>query len=370
MRSIISTSALAALLASGAVQAGGLDRSGQDTSIIFKEGGLFEVTSVSVKPTVTGTYDATLTALGGATATGDVTPDYSMTTMGFKMDVSDNIAVALVQDSPYGAHVKWTGGFLDGTEGKVDSSATTLMASYGLGDAVSLYGGLKSQKMTIKADINLPFPAPDTLAYSLSETSSNATGYLLGAAFEKPEIALRVAFTYHPKVKHDFTTVESVNTNPVNSTASAYAPSAYNIDFQTGVAENTLLFGSIRKVNWTETDLKPTGYNMAASKSLLSYDEDTTTYSIGLGRKFTENWSAALTYGYEGETAGDGSPLAPTNGNSKYGLGVTYNAEAFSATIAAQKVNMGNQSAAVSTFAAAMADNSALVTAFKISARF
>ncbi len=37
-------------------QAGGWDRSGQDTSIILKDGNLLEITSVSVNPKVTGTY--------------------------------------------------------------------------------------------------------------------------------------------------------------------------------------------------------------------------------------------------------------------------------------------------------------------------
>ena len=393
-RSLLSTAVAAASLSliSSVAIAGGLDRSGQDTSILHKEGNLFEITSVSVKPDVSGTYDTTLTTLGGGTsATGDVTPDYSMTTVGFKMDVSEDVAVAVVNDSPYGAHVNWTGGFLNGTEGVVSSNATTAMASYALDGGMSVYGGIKSQSLSVQADISLPFNGANgipSLAYELDKTSSSATGYLLGAAFEKPEIAMRIALTYHPKVKHTFTVVESVNGAPSSllpgnvATESVYAPSAINLDFQTGVAENTLLFGSIRKVNWSETEFRPYGYDFATrsggagtgsygdGKALLSYDEDTVTYNIGLGRKFTETWSGAVTYGYEGRGDSLGSPLSPTNGNSKYGVGVTYNAEEFSATLAVQKINLGDQTADVGGVAAAMADNDALVTAVKISAKF
>jgi long-subunit fatty acid transport protein len=362
--SLLSTAVAAASLSliSSVAMAGGMDRSGMDTSIIMDSGNVVETTQVSVKPTITGTY---ATAFGG-TATGDVAPDYSMTNIGVKMDVTDNIAIAVINDSPYGSDLNWTSGALSGTKATIGSSATTLIGSYKLDGGMTVFGGVRDQEIDVEAGLVIPA----TITYAFAKASTSATGYLAGVGFEKPEIALKVSLTYNAKVKHTITANETVNGNPVNGTASFYMPSSYNLDFQTGVAENTLLFGTIRRANWTETDVRPNGYLAALSKSLLTYSNDSTTYNIGLGRKFSETWSGAITYGYEAAQSGTGSPTSPTNGNSKYGIGVTYNAEDFSATLGVQHVDIGDQQVMVGANSTPMTGNTALVTALKISAKF
>ena len=363
-RSLLSTAVAAASLSliSSVAMAGGVDRSGMDTSIIMDEGNVVELTHVSVKPTVSGTYAA---ALGG-TATGDVAPDYSMTNLAVKMDVSDTISIAIINDEPYGSDLNWTSGALSGTKATIGSNATTVIGSYKLDGGMSVFAGARDTKVDVEAGLVIPA----TINYAFAKASSSATGYLAGIGFAKPEIAMKVSLTYNAKVKHTITANETVNSNPVNGTTSFYMPSSYNLDFQTGIAENTLLFGSIRRANWTETDVAPAGYKAALNKSLLSYDNDSTNYNIGLGRKFNETWSGAVTYGWESAQAGTGSPTSPTNGNKKYGVGVTYNADEFSATLAVQHVDIGDQTVVVGSNNSPMSGNSALVTAFKITAKF
>lgn len=364
MRTPILISALASLLASGAIQAGGLDRSGQDTSIILKEGGLFELTSVSVAPTVSGTN------AGYNTDTGDVAPDYSMTTFAMRSDINDKMAFALIQDNPYGADVSWTNGGLAGTSGKIESDATTALVSYNASDAITVYGGLKSQSIDVSASVKV---AAAGLDYELDGSPSSASGYVVGAAFEKPEIALRVALTYHAKIKHSMAVQETILAAP-NTYASFstnmdfYTPTAYNLDFQTGIAANTLLFGSIRRANWTETSVSPATY---PSNPLLSYSNDSTAYNIGLGRKLNDQWSVAVTYGWESATGEDGGPFGPTDGNSNYGLGVTYNADQLSITAGARSVTFGDTDVvSAGTNFASMADNTGMVTALKLAYKF
>ena len=366
MRTPILISALASLLASGAIQAGGLDRSGQDTSIILKEGGLFELTSVSVAPTVSGT-NANLGA--GTSDTGDVAPDYSMTTFAMRSDINDKIAFALIQDNPYGADVSWTNGGLAGTSGKIESDATTALVSYNASDSITVYGGLKNQSIDVSASVKV---AAASLDYELDGSPSSASGYVVGAAFEKPEIALKVALTYHTKIKHSMAITETVLTanGYVSPTSSMdfYTPSAYNLDFQTGIAANTLLFGSIRRANWTETVVSPTNYPLGI---ILDYDENTTVYSIGLGRKLNDQWSVAATYGWEQASGEDGGPFGPTDGNSNYGIGVTYNADQLSITAGARSVSFGDTDVvSAGTNFASMADNTGMVTALKLAYKF
>jgi len=371
-RTLISFAVLGTILGAATAQAGGWDRSGQDTSIILKEGNLMEMTSVSVAPKITGNYV-------GAGATGDGTPNYSFSTVAFRVDVSDDISIAVIQDSPFGASVNWTGGSFNGIEAKIDSSATTALVSYDL-DNVTVYGGVKNQSFNASATNPLvgAYNAAGTAlngdgsGYSISSTKDSSLGYVVGAAFENPEIALRVALTYHSKVNHDVSIVEKVS--GVTSAAvnlSASTPESFNLDFQTGIAENTLLFGTVRRVKWTQTALKPAQYTIySGGKALKEFAKDTTSYSLGLGRKFSDQWAGAVTYGTESAEGTAGSPLGPTDGYNKFGLGVTYTGEQVAITLGVQKISMGDTTAVAGPYSATMSGNTATVTAVKIGYKF
>jgi len=377
-RTLINIAILSTILGTGMAQAGGWDRSGQDTSIILKKGNLLEVTSVSVKPTVTGNYTYT-----GTPATGDGVPNFSFTTVGFRTDISDNVSLAIIQDTPYGAEVDWTSGTpgssFRGIKAKVESSATTALLSYDL-DSMIVYGGLKNQ--TFKASATNPFVGAkdssnntigDGTGYSISSTADSSLGYLVGAAIEKPEIAMRIALTYHSKVSHDVSIIEKVSGSTfAAANLAAKTPEAINLDFQTGIAANTLLFGTIRRVKWTQTKLSPVKYTLySGGKDLKKFTSDTTSYSIGLGRKFSESWSAAVTYGTEAAEGVDGSPLGPTDGYSKMGLGVTYSGEQATVTLGMQQIKMGDTTAVISSaLKANMKSNTSLVTALKVGYKF
>jgi long-chain fatty acid transport protein len=380
-RTLLSFSVLGAMLATGMTQAGGWDRSGQDTSIILKEGSLLEVTSVSVKPKVTGIY-TTAGIPDNGKSTSDGVPNYSLTTMGFRTEISDNMSLAIIQDTPFGAEVNWTSGTAGysfvGIKAKVKSSATTLLMGYDL-DNVTVYGGLKSQSFSASATNPLVgaknasnVQIGDGTGYSISSTTDSSIGYVFGAAIEKPEIAMRVALTYHSKVSHDVSVVEKVSGNTFAAAIlSADTPESFNLDFQTGIAANTLLFGTIRQVKWIQTKLSPVKYTLySGGKDLKKFTSNTTSYTLGLGRKFSDDWSGAVTYGTESAEGVNGSPLGPTDGYSKMGLGVTYTGEQATITLGMQKINMGDTTAAAGALMAAMASNTALVTALKIGYKF
>jgi long-chain fatty acid transport protein len=367
-RTLISFAVLGAILGAASVQAGGFDRSGQDTSIILKEGNLLEITSVSVTPSVTGTYGA---AVGGGAIT-NVAPSYSFINFAFRTDISDDVSLAIIQDEPYGAHVNWTSASnagaaasYSGIKAQIKSSATTALVSYDVADNITVYGGLKSQSAS--ASVSNPLVG----VYGLSTNTATSIGYVVGAAFEKPEIAMRVALTYHSKVEHDLTIVESFGGVALPSAAlSLDTPEAYNLDFQTGIAENTLLFGSIRHAKWTQFLVKPLGYFGAAGSALKEFTADTTTYSLGLGRKLNDQWSGAVTYGTEAAEGTVGGPMGPTDGFSKMGLGVTYTGENAIVTLGVQQVNLGDISLANAPITAEMSGNTSLVTALKVGYKF
>ena len=112
-------------------------------------------------------------------------------------------------------------------------------------------------------------------------------------------------------------------------------------------------------------------YCNAAGSALKEFTANPTTYSLGLGRKFNDQWSGAVTYGTEAAEGTVGGPMGPTDGFSKMGLGVTYTGEKAIVTLGMQKVNLGDISlASGSVLKAEMSGNTSLVTAVKVGYKF
>ena len=83
----------------------------------------------------------------------------------------------------------------------MDSIAFTGLAKYNATDRFSVYGGLKIESLKGSITINALNPA---LNYNLSVNNDYKVGYVAGAAYEIPDIALRVALTYESGIEHDF----------------------------------------------------------------------------------------------------------------------------------------------------------------------
>ncbi len=56
---------------------------------------------------------------------------------------------------------------------------------------------------------------------------------------------------------------------------------------------------------------------------MSTIDDDTVTYNLGLGRRFSDEWSGAVTAGYEAANGGISGNLGPTDGNKSLGVAAT-----------------------------------------------
>lgn len=309
--------AAAAVLASvgaSAVHAGGIDRSGQPIGIIFEDGRTIQLSFGNVSPSVDGNDVA---AFGGS-ATGKVANSYFSPFFGYKADINDRVSYAIILDNSFGADVSYPLGqsvALGGTIAKANAYALTGILRYKFDDNISVHAGLRSQR----ADGNITLSGlayGGVNGYNVALASDFGFGWLVGAAYEVPEIALRVAVTYNSKISHDFDTTETLGGPPApTGTTNVDLPQSVNIDFQTGIAANTLLFGSIRWADWSEFKLRPPVFSSLPGLSDGLIDlEDTTTYELGLGRRFNEKWAGSFAVSYEDGSDPLVSPLAPTNG--------------------------------------------------------
>ena len=154
-------------------------------------------------------------------------------------------------------------------------------------------------------------------------SSDRALGYVAGAAYEIPEIAFRASLTYHSAVKLDLpTSITPFGAGaaiPVGTTRSKL-PETLKLAVQSGIAKDTLAFGSVRWANWSEFKLDPNG----ATPNLAELD-DSIIYEIGVGRRFTEKFSASISYAYDDSDGNDlVSPLGPRHGEQSVTLSGKY----------------------------------------------
>jgi long-chain fatty acid transport protein len=311
-RILLATSAMIAA-ASGA-QAGGVERSSQSVAILFEQGRYAELSYGRFSPDVSGTVG------GGAVSSGDMAGDYNSWSLGYKMDIGDRMALAMILDQPIGANVNYptgTGYPLGGSTAELTSSAITALLKYKFENNVSVYGGLRYE--TVHGVVSLPSVG----GYALDTNHDSELGYVVGVAWEKPEIAARVALSYNSAITHTLNATERLGGGTFIGTFDTEVPASLNLEFQTGIAKDTLLFGSIRWVDWTAFVIDPPAYP-APLGNLVDYASDRVTYNLGIGRRFNENWSGAVTLGYEKADGARTGNLGPTDGYRSIGLAATY----------------------------------------------
>ncbi|MBY4892218.1 outer membrane protein transport protein [Rhodobacteraceae bacterium N5(2021)] len=336
------TTALAALLATTTLaHAGGVERQAQGTSILFEDGNYIEFGYTYVDPDVSGTqtFGSVGPTLNGS-ASGDVAPAYSYSTLALNYELNENLNFALIYDHPIGANVNYepaANGYLYraglGSQAEINSTALTAALRYQLNENISVYGGLRA----VVADGNVQLfngsgaVAPGgTERYQLDAQGSTELGFMFGGAYERPDIALRVALTYYSATDHAFTGTETNGAGTVATQFNTTIPQQLLLEAQTGVAEGTLVFGSIRWTDWSEFQIQPPVFQAQGAAvgdpnaALVSYDNDTFTYTLGGARRVTEDLALLASITYEAQGGGFTGNLGPTDGRTSFGIGARY----------------------------------------------
>lgn len=368
MKNLTALCGVLAAMAGGA-QAGGLDRSGQPLSILFEQGNYVELSYGQINPSVSGND----LAIYGGRPTGQVADDHGLPGLAFKYQINDRLSAALIYDHAYGADIEYDPAqslMLGGTMAKEDSEGLTALLRYKFDDRWSVHGGLRVSKAS--AQVRLSGAAYGPLSgYSVDLDDDTGTGYVIGGAFEIPDIALRVALTYFSKVEHKFDTVENIA--PVSPATVVDTPQAVNLDFQTGVAKDTLVFGSVRWAEWSDFIVSPAAFNAATGGDSLTSLRDTTTYTLGVGRKFNDNWSGSIFVTHEPSTGRLVSPLAPTDGYTGIGIGAVYTRDNMKISMGARYLELGNadpETGTPDTARAEMRNNHAVAVGVKVGFTF
>ena len=344
-----------AICGASGVQAGGIDRYGQSVDILFKEGNFGEVSYTQTNPSITGRDlpqgpPGFPVSINTGARYGNVADDFGSVNFGLKYDVNQYMSLALIGAQDYGADIFYgnnpLASMLGGTSVEANTYALNLIARYHANENFSVHGGARIAQADGSISLNgLAYGGPTLLnpvtlrpirtgasGYNVDFGEDTGYGYLIGGAYERPDIALRLAVTYFSKIEFDFKTTETLpfalagvpgsgfTTTSQSAPTSVDGPQAVNVSFQTGVAPNTLAFAGMRWVDWSEFQIQP----QQLGRDLVELD-NSTTWTAGVAYRFTPGFatSASLIY----EDGGDDdlvSPLAPTNGFTAVALGATY----------------------------------------------
>ena len=175
------------------------------------------------------------------------------------------------------------------------------------------------------------------------ETGSDwGTGYLAGIAYSRPSIAMRVALTYASEVRIRYDTEEW---NTFDSTTDVTFPQSVDLEFQTGIAPGTLIYGSVRWVEWSVFEMAPEQYTASFLEPLVRYDRDYTTYTIGLGRQLTDRLAGSVSFIHEPSQGGSNlNTLGPYDGRTLGAAALSYDLDRFSVTGGMAFGRLGNTS--------------------------
>jgi len=197
--------------------------------------------------------------------------------------------------------------------------------------------------------------------YDARIKETGEVGWLGGVAYQIPDIALKASLTYRSKIKHKAKTDESLalldNMNPADlqkllkvgleltdeqiaslgkkGKTEITTPQSVNLDFQSGIMENTVVFLNVRWVDWSSFSIQPTQFGNISKAvgglvkkpdgfNLVQYSKDQWSVNTGLGRKFTDKWAGNFSVGWDSGAGNPVTTLGPTKGFWSLGLGGQY----------------------------------------------
>jgi len=338
--------AVASVSASSAY-AGGMEVTRLPTSMMFEDGNHASLSFGKFSPDVTDNVYAT---------NGSMYKDRSAITATFKTQISDKISIgfasyksAEIQLDYSNASVLFSSQSLPDPYVDLGIETMALLGRYEVFNNISIVGGLKYSKGSGGGNVlNSP-------AGVIAAAEDTTLGGIIGLSYENPEIAMRISGVYQAKQDMEHATTTTVTGPTVISledTKSAL-PASFTIDFQTGIAADTLLFGSIHHALWDDAhisfwSLEELGGTDGAGNGTGYVQKttwtDTTSLSLGIGRKLSEKWSVSTSLNYEAPSEAAGtSLLSTTDGVSGITLGGKYTFDKMTLTAGVNYSQLGDK---------------------------
>ncbi|MFP7673201.1 OmpP1/FadL family transporter [Marivita sp. S0852] len=215
-----------------------------------------------------------------------------------------------------------------GAQAQAAAAAGDLAAAQQLGAQAQALGA-EAQALGARAQ-TLGAAAQDfgtSMEYNATGRRVGDWGGILGVAYEIPDIALRVALSWQSEIEHSFATSESIAGLGIDvdrGDTKVTMPQSVALDFQTGVAPGTLVFGQVKWTEWSKWEVRTPEYEDVTGVAVTGFDDDRVTWSLGVGRAFSEDLSGFALIRYEAQNDNPTSRLSPRDGFVSFGVGGQY----------------------------------------------
>lgn len=335
--------------------ASALEQSAQSILPFLENGNYAEANLFAVDSSVSGVVNdrADLVRDNQSRDTGDIAESTQFYTAAIKLQLTDRLNFGVLYDQPFSADIKYplrsNNSYFDndisheGTSVKADTQNLSLIFGYSPYQHFQVYGGPVYQ--TVKANVALRGNAYTQAfnGYNANFKQQGEVGWLLGASYQIPDIALKAAVTYRSKINYKLQVDENIFGEPLklveNEKTKLETPASLNVDFQTGISDQSLVYMNLRWVNWKDFETRPPQYG-ALSEILMkeatggeytqgfkldSYQDDQYSATLGIAHQFREKWSASTDVSWDSGTGDPASTLGPIKGSWSLGLGVQFN---------------------------------------------
>ncbi len=335
--------------------AAALDQSGQSILPFLENGNYVEVNATAVDADISGKIrnHPELVNDPQNLNSGNMGNSFQYYSAALKLQLTDRISFGLLYNQPFGADITYpmqsNNTFSDneftqqGTSVNVDTESISMILGVSPFSNFQAYGGAVYQ--SVKGDVALRGNSYSVAfnGYDAEFKKNHVVGWLAGLSYQISDVALKAALTYRSKIDHEMQVTETQFGQPLEATTPSKTristPQSVNIDFQTGVYKDTLLYTNLRWVNWKDFHIRPTQFGAVTEYltgvvsngaytggfDLDSYQKDQWTVNVGLGHQFTEKWSASTEVSWDSGTGDPASTLNPTKGSWGLGLGAQFN---------------------------------------------
>ena len=313
--------------------AGGLERGGYNIDLLFDEGRFAAESAVTFVAPQRELNNVTDKAEGGSLTglptTAEGSESYWVPRIGAKAAIGDAADCMFDYSEPWGAHKNpgrnWAGANED-IETKVESRNYAVTCSYrfdaGPGQLRLIGGTFYQEVYGFQERLVQAFPAGVPLTgVGRLDLEGDGWGWRAGVAYEIPEYAFRASLVYNSEVKLnditgtlDLTQVNSAIPGAFGVNGSQNMPDVVELKVQSGIAPGWLAFGSVKWTDWSQFQRIPFYCNVAVSgvcntsTAVTSLDlgyRDGWTVSGGVGHKFNEQWSGAVSVTWDRGTSQD-----------------------------------------------------------------
>ncbi len=150
----------------------------------------------------------------------------------------------------------------------------------------------------------------------------------MGLAYSRPKTATRIALSYTSPIDLLYSGREGNVLGAAGATPALSdtrfgmtLPATLSMEGQTGIAQNTAMFGRIQHSRWGGVEIRP---NLYPAGALVQYQQDVTTYDLGIKHRLSAAWGVSASYRIEPANGGFSSNLGPVDGLRAITLGAEY----------------------------------------------